>query len=160
MTTTIYKTLCERLSAAGIGIQYISLWNNNTAQMSAEAAFGMPAVFIEFLPVEWKQLQNGVRSAETHIVLHILQESVATSEHGGQYQDIALERLVFFEKINACVQGLSGEKFNTFMLVTSELDHDHDSITHDAAEFVTHITDTSAQKPQHKAVGLNLSIKK
>jgi hypothetical protein len=75
---------------------------------------------------------------------------------GGKYQDRALEHLDLIERIDAEVQGLSGEGFNCFMLVESVTDHDHERVQHDEECFVTHATDTSAVKPQAVAVGVTL----
>ena len=151
MRKAIYKAVADRLKNQKVGVKFVSLWNRNTEQLSKQKAFRLPAVFVEFEPIEWSQLSRGARSADIRVRLHVVTETLASPEEGGKYQDRALEHLDLIERIDAEVQGLSGEGFNCFMLVESVTDHDHERVQHDEECFVTHATDTSAVKPQ--AVG-------
>lgn len=156
MRKAIYKAICARLNTAKLGIKYISLWNRNTEQLTKQKAFKMPAVFVEFEPINWSQLSRGARSANVRVRLHIITETLATAEDGGKYQDKALEHLDLIENISAKMQGLAGEGFNCFMLVESITDHDHEQVRHDEECFITGITETSAIKPQAVVVGVKL----
>lgn len=156
MRKKIYKAIAERLRAADLGIKYISLWNRNTEQLSAQVAFEMPAVFVEFEPIQWGQMQAGARSADLRVRLHIVTSTLGTPEDGGQYQDLALEHLDLIESISAAIQGLCGDGFNCFMLVESLTDHDYMQVSDNEECYVTRITDTSAQKPRYCAVGVEL----
>ena len=128
MRKAIYKAVAERLKTAKIGIQYISLWNRNTEQLTKQKAFRMPAVFVEFEPIDWSQLSQGARSADIRVRLHVITETLASPEEGGRYQDRALEHLDLLERVSAAVQGLCGDGFNCFMLVESVTDHDHERV--------------------------------
>lgn len=156
MRKAIYKAIADRLKTAQIGVKYISLWNRNTEQLSKQKAFRLPAVFVEFEPIEWSQLLRGARSADVRVRLHIVTETLASPEDGGKYQDKALEHLDLIEQVDATVQGLSGDGFNCFMLVGSITDHDHERVQHDEECFVTRATDDSAVRPQAVAVGVKL----
>jgi len=157
MRKAIYKAVAERLKTAKIGIQYISLWNRNTEQLTKQKAFRMPAVFVEFEPIDWSQLSQGARSADIRVRLHVITETLATPEEGGRYQDRALEHLDLLERVSAAVAGLCGDGFNCFMLVESVTDHDHERVQHDEECYVTRATDTSAVKPRTVAVGVVLT---
>ena len=148
MRKAIYKAVADRLKNQKVGVKFVSLWNRNTEQLSKQKAFRLPAVFVEFEPIEWSQLSRGARSADIRVRLHVVTETLASPEEGGKYQDRALEHLDLIERIGAEVQGLSGEGFNCFMLVESVTDHDHERVQHDEECFVTHATDTSAVKPR------------
>lgn len=156
MRKAIYKAICARLNAAQLGIKYINLWNRNTEQLTKQKAFKMPAVFVEFEPINWSQLSRGARSADVRVRLHIVTETLATAEDGGKYQDKALEHLDLIENISAKMQGLAGEGFNCFMRVESVTDHDHEQVQHDEECFVTGVTEISAVKPQTGIVGVKL----
>jgi hypothetical protein len=156
MRKAIYNALAARIEAAGIGIQRVDLWNQNIGQLPKQAAFRMPAVFVEFEPFEWSQLARGARSAEVRVRLHVLTKTLATPEKGGKYHDKALERLDLLERLCAAVQGFSGEGFNRFMLVESVTDHDHNEVRHDEECFVTRVTDTPAFKPGTITTGVEL----
>ena len=111
MRKAIYKAVAERLKTAKIGIQYISLWNRNTEQLTKQKAFRMPAVFVEFEPIDWSQLSQGARSADIRVRLHVITETLASPEEGGRYQDRALEHLDLLERVSAAMQGLCGDGF-------------------------------------------------
>jgi hypothetical protein len=146
MRKTIYLAIAERLRAAGVGILHTSLWNRNTEQLASGTAFRTPAVFVEFEPIEWGQLSMGARDADLRVRLHVVTRAVATPEDGGMYQLQALEHLDLAERINAAVQGFAGEGFNTFTLVGTVPDHEHDQLLHEELVYTTHVVDNSATK--------------
>lgn len=156
MRKAIYKAVAARLKTAKVGIQFTSLWNRNTEQLTKQKAFRMPAVFVEFEPIDWSQLSQGARSADIRVRLHVITETLASPEEGGRYQDRALEHLDLLERVSAAIQGLCGDGFNCFMLVESVTDHDHERVQHDEECYVTRVNDTSAVKPRTVAVGVTL----
>lgn len=156
MRKTIYKAIAARLKGAKLDIKHISLWNRNTEQLAKQKGFRLPAVFVEFEPIQWSQLQGRARSADVRVRLHIVTESLATPEDGGKYQDQALEHLDLIESISGAIQGLCGDGFNGLMLVESTTDHDHERIEQNEEVYITCATDTSAVKPRAVAVGVQL----
>jgi hypothetical protein len=146
MRKAIYLALSERLKASGLGILRISLWNNDLERITANTAFRTPAVFIEFEPIEWRQRSLGARDADVRVHLHIITRTSATPEKGGKYQTQALAHLDLADRINAVVQGFSGDGFNTFTLVGTIPDHEHDQLIHEDLIYATHVVDTSAMK--------------
>ncbi|MDR2131003.1 MAG: hypothetical protein LBP56_07570 [Odoribacteraceae bacterium] len=156
MRTAIYKAIAARLENAGAGVQHVGLWNRDTDSLARQKAFRLPAVFVEFEPLQWTRLAAGARSADLRVRLHVVNDLLASD--GDKYQDKALQRLDLVERVSAAVQGLSGDGFNTFMPVESVTDHDHDRVTRDEEAFVTRVTDTSAVPPRHAATGVNLAL--
>lgn len=156
MRKAIYNGLTARIEAAGIGIRHISLWNWNIGQLPKQAAFHMPAVFVEFEPIEWSQLAGGARSAEVRVRLHVLTATLATPEKGSKYRDKALEHFDLLGRLCAAVQGFSGEGFNRFMLVESVTDNNHGEVRHDEERFVTRVTYTPVPGPGTTTTGVTL----
>ncbi len=152
MRKAIYKAIYDRLTAAKLGIQFFSLWNQNTEQIRQQKAFRLPAVFVEFEPILWEQRTQGCRGATARVRLHIVTGTLATPEAGGKYQDKALEHLDFLEGVEAAVQGLAGDGFNCFMLAETITDNDHEQIRRDELCYVTGITDTSGVKSRGTAI--------
>ena len=146
MRRTIYLAIIERLKGADLGIKHISMWNNNLDRLEKERGFKLPAVFIEFEPIQWGQLQQRVKSAPVRVRLHIVTTTLATPEDGAVYQDDALEYLDLIEAVNGAIEGLSGEGFNGFMLVESIPDHNHTEVYHNEEIFTTQVTNTSAAR--------------
>lgn len=155
MRKIIYNAIFEKLTNARLGIQHISLWNNNIEQLSAQNDFSRPAVFIEFKPILWSQLGAGVRSADLQVKLHIVTEAYP-SEAGETHPDKALEHLNFVENVSKVIQGLSGENFNCFTLIESLTDHKHHQLSDDQECYVTRLTDTSTHKLQTTVMDLEL----
>ena len=101
MRKAIYKAVADRLKNQKVGVKFVSLWNRNTEQLSKQKAFRLPAVFVEFEPIEWSQLSRGARAADIRVRLHVVTETLASPEEGGKYQDRALEHLDLIERIDA-----------------------------------------------------------
>lgn len=156
MRKAIYKAVADRLKNTSVGVKSVSMWNSSVVQLSLQNVFPLPAVFVEFEPIEWSQLSRGARSADVRVRLHVVTETPASPEEG-KCQEQILAHLGLIERIDAEVQGLSGEGFNGFVLVESVTAHDHERLQHDQECFVTHATDTSAVKPQAVAVGVTLA---
>lgn len=156
MIKTIYKAIAECLQEADLGVQFISLWNQEIDQLRQQRAFRLPAVLVEFDPIVWKQRSVSIRGADVGVRLHLLTGTLATPEVGGQYQEKALELLDFVESVGAAMQGLAGDGFNCFMLTGTILDHNHLQVRHDELVYVTHATDLSGVKPQTTISGVEL----
>ena len=61
MRKQIFQAICTRLAERVPDIQFIDLWNNNVATLSGGAVWPLPAVFVEFEQIEWRQQNNGCR---------------------------------------------------------------------------------------------------
>ena len=83
MRKAIYKAVADRLKNQKVGVKFVSLWNRNTEQLSKQKAFRLPAVFVEFEPIEWSQLSRGARSADIRVRLHVVTETLALPRRAG-----------------------------------------------------------------------------
>ena len=53
--------LCDRLKEVGGGaIKHIDLWNHNVEFIEQEENWERPAVFVEFCPIRWNAIVDGV----------------------------------------------------------------------------------------------------
>lgn len=143
MRKIIYLAIIERLKAAGLNIQHISLWNENITDLEQENGYGFPAVFVEFDPIKWEQRGGGVKSAPVTVRLHIVTETLADPSDGSQYQTEALEHFDTIDGIVYAVSGLAGDGFNRFQHIETIPDHNHDQIQHDVEVFTCEAKDFS-----------------
>lgn len=94
MRKELYKAICDRLGrlyklpdgsvceliegtevpeGAERLIPHIDLWNHNVEFIEQEENWARPAVFVEFCPIRWNALVNGVEyRAEPQVNLHIV----------------------------------------------------------------------------------------
>ena len=144
MRLSIYKAICERLTAQVPDIKYLDLWNNNIASLSGGAVWPRPAVFIEFETIEWKQLQNRARMADIAVRLHVVTDAVSYNGSTDEKQDTALTFFDLLNRINSAMQGLRGENFAGFMLTTSATNHDHAELIESVERYITRAQDTTA----------------
>ena len=81
MRKELYNMLCERLKTVGDGaIRYIDLWNHNVEFIEQEEQWERPAVFVEFLPIQWNAIQPGVEyRAEPVVNLHVVTDGQGSS---------------------------------------------------------------------------------
>jgi hypothetical protein len=72
--TVLFSGLKTSLKAI-TGIKHVALWNNQIERENVEQAFLYPAVFIEFIPSEFKDELNKVQLIEMTVRLHICFET-------------------------------------------------------------------------------------
>ena len=159
MRLSIYKAICERLTAQVPDIKYLDLWNNNIASLSGGAVWPRPAVFIEFETIEWKQQQNRARMADIAVRLHVVTDTVSYNGSTDEKQDTALAFFDLLNRINSAMQGLRGENFAGFMLTTSATNHDHAELIESVERYITRAQDTTAMLDTFQRVEVtNLNI--
>lgn len=135
MRKEIYETIKRRLAeltADDTSVQlHVGLWNEQLSNMEEDTAISLPAVLVEFEPVQWaqrasSQSQTGRQRITLHILIDTMHEDVVEFLWGDSVPDIfeiadlVVDRLV----------GVGGTRFNRLMPVASELDHDFDQIIH------------------------------
>ena len=101
--------LCDRLKEVGGGaIKHIDLWNHNVEFIEQEENWERPAVFIEFRPIKWNAIVNGLEyRAEPEVALHVVTDWKGGTSDGSQFQEEGLE---------------------VFDLVESDTNHNHEDI--------------------------------
>lgn len=111
------------------------LWNENIANLTKQRTFRTPGVFIEFLPVQWRQLGCRVRQAETSFRLHVITVTLATSN--SDYTDEAHYRFRLIRAMEEALAGMTGVdkkrgiSFNHCTLAESWTDHNHEQVCED-----------------------------
>ena len=116
----LYKKIKERLAAQVPEVRHVDLWNTNVEFIEQDEGWEMPAVFIEFAPVEWVPLApdaslRGVGMVRLHIV---------TEWHAGE-QDAAWD---MSGKVADALFGLNGDTFGPVVLKSSHVCHSHEEV--------------------------------
>ena len=154
MRKQIFQAICTRLADRVPDIQFIDLWNNNVVTLSGGAVWPMPAVFVEFEQIEWRQQNNGVRRGDVAVRQHIVTCAVVTHGHADPKMPDVLTFLDLIDQINAAMQGLRGENFAGFQLTTSATNHDHAELMESVERYVTSAQDTTAVPKSSQITGI------
>lgn len=144
MRKQIFKAICDRLAEKTPDVAFIDLWNDNVNNLNGGSAFPLPAVFVEFETIEWRQQGNSARMGNVAVRLHIVTNAMATNGSKDSRMEAALAYFDLIDRINAAMQRLSGENFASFMLTTSATNHSHDQLIESVERYVTRAQDTTA----------------
>lgn len=150
MRKELYKAICDKLgglyrladgSVRGIEngvevpegaeriIRHIDLWNRNVDFIEQEESWARPAVFVEFCPIRWNALVNGVEyRAEPLVNLHVVTDWNGSASADSDLQEDALEVFDLPELIHGALTCLRGEHYMMFDLVESQTNHNHEDI--------------------------------
>lgn len=150
MRKELYKAICDRLGrlyklpdgsvceliegmevpeGAERLIPHIDLWNHNVEFIEQEENWARPAVFIEFCPIRWNALVNGVEyRAEPQVNLHIVTDWAGAASAGSELEEEALEVFDLPELIHEKLSCMEGETFKVFDLEQSQTNHNHEDI--------------------------------
>ena len=130
MRKELYNMLCERLKTVGDGaIKYIDLWNHNVEFIEQEEQWERPAVFVEFLPIQWNAIQPGVEyRAEPVVNLHVVTDWQGSSSADSEFRDESLKVFDLLEEIHSVLACMEGETFAEFDLVGSTTNHNHEEL--------------------------------
>jgi hypothetical protein len=154
MRKQIFQAICARLSERVPEIMFIDLWNNNVAVLSGGAVWPMPAVFVEFETIEWRQQNNGARRGNVAVRLHLVTRAVNTHGHNDVRASEALAFFDLIDRINTAMQGLRGDNFSGFQLTTSATNHDHAELLESVERYVTSAQDATAVPEAARVDGL------
>lgn len=141
------------------GITFVDLWNDQVNLLNGGSAFPVPAVFVEFEQIDWRQAQNGVRNGDIAVRLHIVTRAVPTHGHNDPAMPEALAVFDLIDAVNSAMQGLRGDNFAGFMLTTSATNHNHAELIENVERYITRAQDTSAMRPISRVAGLSVAVK-
>lgn len=158
MRKQIYQAICDRLAECTPDVAFIDLWNNNIATLNGGKVWPVPAVFVEFETIEWRQMNRGARRGDVAVRLHIITRTVATNGSKDKRQESALAYFDLIDRINAAMQKLSGENFAGFMLTASATNHDHAELIESVERYVTSAQDITAMPQNAKAVPIKEAV--
>ena len=130
MRKELYTMLCEKLKKVSNGaIKHIDLWNHNVEFIELEEPFERPAVFVEFTPIQWNAIQNGVEyRAEPIVNLHVVTDWVGSTAADSEFREKSLEVFDLLEEIHQVLTCMEGATFKEFDLVQSQTNHNHEDI--------------------------------
>lgn len=147
MRKKIYLAIVQALQRAEAA-KYIGLWNAAIDLSQGVTPADLPAVYVEFTPIEWEQRGGRVKVASLRLNLHILTAVLAPLAEGDSMPDEALEVFDTIDRIVSVVQGVNGPDFNGLQHVETLSDHAHGQIEHDVEGFVCAVEDRSAVRLQ------------
>ena len=130
MRKELYKMLCDRLKTVGSGaIKHIDLWNHNVEFIEQEESWPRPAVFVEFLPIRWNAIVNGVEyRAEPFVKLHIITDWAGQTTPDSPHYEEGVAVFDLIDDIHRTLACMEGETFKEFDLVESHTNHNHEDI--------------------------------
>lgn len=130
MRKELYNMLCEKLKEVNNGaIKHIDLWNHNVQFIEQEEQWERPAVFVEFVPIQWKAIVPGVEyRAEATVNLHVVTDWQGSSAADSEFREASLEVFDLLESIHAALTCMEGDTFKEFDLIGSTTNHNHEEI--------------------------------
>ncbi|PID89539.1 MAG: hypothetical protein CSB01_01425 [Bacteroidia bacterium] len=151
---TIYTSIRKALKEQG-DFKKIALWREDIANISKEQVFGLPAVFIEFLPIQWKQLSNQAKQGDIALVLHLISSRLDYTpiDDDDEFQS-ELDRLELHEKLEGVLTSIQRPNGGRAMLLETNLDHSPSELFHDTLSFVFPLVTAQAKKETEQIVNL------
>lgn len=154
MRKQIFKAIAQRIAERCPDIKFIDLWNEHVVEVATSVPWPLPAVFIEFEQYEVHQRGNWQREADIPVRLHIVTRFTPyTAGAADKRIDLALSYFDLIDRINAAMQGLSGDGFGAFILTASATNHNHAELMENIERWLTHAVDATAER-KAKAVQL------
>lgn len=138
MRKTVYTTIARALETVP-SVAHVGLWNDQLMNAIDEQPFAVPAVFIEFDAIDWKQLLHGVREAAISVRLHIV-----TDSRVGAWNDV-IDHFDLIDEISAALHGLhyiapDGSVMDALTLESSTTDHNFGELRDDIDTYSCHVT--------------------
>ena len=136
MRTLLFNALKAAILATG-DICHVALWNQQVAFIEEEEPFDLPAVFIEFAPMEWrvfdKSRKNGrqIMTSDAHLTFHLLTPSTWGDAETLTFADAFADRFAGMQvrdgedELHAC----------NFMPAASITNHDHGELVESLETF-------------------------
>lgn len=125
MRKQLYQAIVERLKtiidagAEAPVVKHFALWHADAfTAADTEPGFATPAVFVEFLPVEWKPLGGNVQAGNVQLRVHIVERTPRTTQDSMELFDLA-------ETVSAYLAGLRSEGFGQLQHIESLTNHEH-----------------------------------
>lgn len=160
MRKQIFQAICAHLNERVPDIKFFDLWNNHITALNGGQVWPMPAVFVEFETIEWRQQNNGARRGDVAVRLHLVTRAVNTHGNKDPKQKAALGFFDLINEINTAMQGFRGENFSGFQLTTSATNHDHAELLESVERYVTSAQDIKAVPKASQATGLAVALQK
>lgn len=156
MRAYAYQKISEQLAAIQDNgkrvVNHIDLWNEQVQFMSQEKPMRMPAVFMEFSPLAWRQHGDGVQRGTMEVRIHIVVGTLARSYDSSHNQDEAIKALAVADKIHAAMHMLDADFMSRPVRINSITDHNHEQIQHFIEVYQMNVVDISARPEYGEAM--------
>lgn len=126
-------------------LKHFDLWNQNVAFIEQEAIFAMPAVFVEFTPINWKSLGGGVQTANIVFHLHIVTATPGSAADGSAFQPDSLQLFDLLDDIHRALTGHRGQHFRQLQRISSNTNHNHEEVIESIETFSVNVDDESGK---------------
>ncbi len=145
MRKQIYLAVTERLKTlrgedGEPVVKHMDLWNEQRVLSPTDDAALLPAVLVEFMPIEWKTVGGGAQWGNVQFRLHVV-----TKTHEGAGQDETLQLFDLLDSIHNTLNGLRGERFRQLVRTSSITDHKHDELVESIEAFQISVDDVSGR---------------
>jgi hypothetical protein len=150
MRKQFYLDLCNRLDlirdlADEKIFKHYDLWNQQLNPDFGEE-FPMPAVFLEFLPIQWKTLGKFRQQTLLQFNLHVCTATMQRGSSKSPYRDKILGHLDLLDAIHLWLTGWRGAYFNSVTRTASRQDHYYSNVIDHIETYRTLLVDDSAQR--------------
>lgn len=128
MELALYTALKTHIETELPAIKSVRLWNNQPNREMVENAFLYPIVFLQFSPIEFRELSKGVQQFDMTVTTHLGFES---------YKDEDTYVLDLKQQLYAVVQRFRNEYFSRLQRVAERPNFDHDNIQIYETDYLT-----------------------
>jgi len=125
--------------------KHFDLWNRQVAFIEKETPFPFPAIFVEFLPIQWETHGQRVQRADMFVRLHIVTQWFSQTGSYSPDQENALTYLDLSGLVHKQLQGNPILLTNGWMRTQSIINHDHETIVDSIEEYKCQVVDYGAQ---------------
>lgn len=133
-----YLAIKSALGADAPSVKHVGVFNNQFNRISEEKPFGFPAVFVQFLELDYLSRGDDSQDAATVARLHIGYDSLETDD---------LKIFDLIDEIHIAIQGLSvNSLFTPLDRVHEEQDIDHDVISVWLSDYAFKLRDNAGER--------------
>ena len=149
MRKTLYLDIKNCLKAItdtnGVPVfKHFDLWNQQVEFIEQETPFAVPAIFIEFKPIEWQQLGFNKQHADALIRVHVVTPWFAQTADYSPLESEMLDYLDLPDLVVKALDNFAPAAGNKFMRINSITNHNHERYVESVEEYKCHVSDISA----------------
>jgi hypothetical protein len=153
MLKQLYLAIEQKLMAINDGqgqplFKHFDLWNRQVEFIEQETPFVTPAVFVEFMPVEWRNDKSAAQDAMLSFRLHIVTPwyaNTAANVVDPGIRATALDYLdipsLVFKALNRQPCEFGSGNFSPLYRTASIVNHDHERFVDSVEEYRCHLRD-------------------
>lgn len=156
MLKNLYLAIEQKLMAVTDGqdrpvFKHFDLWNRQVEFIEQETPFDTPAVFVEFMPVEWRTDKSNTQDATLSFRLHIVTPWYANTAANVIDPGIRATALEYLDIPTLVFKALHGQpcefgsgNFNPLHRTASVVNHDHERFVDSVEEYRCHLKDCTS----------------